>query len=133
MPDLADSIKKSIKKSSAVALKICIKNYDQFTRHTEIHTMAGRSLPQNLCLYRHAILLYKLVNTCVPENEHLHMNFQLLNNTRSSTISFRRSQNYGVGKNILLNRFVHLNNMIEKGWLSLSLETYKIKCKEKFL
>jgi hypothetical protein len=48
-------------------------------------------------------------------------------------IVFKKSQNYAVGKNILLNRFVNINNMIEKGWLSMAWDTYKIKCKEVFL
>ena len=35
--------------------------------------------------------------------------------------------------NILLNRLHILNNKIEKSWLNLSLESYKVKCKELFL
>jgi hypothetical protein len=80
LPDLSGPLKKAIKKSSANALKICITDFNQFTTHTEIHLKAERSPPQNLCLYKHALLLHKLVNTCIPENEHLHMNFQLLDN-----------------------------------------------------
>ena len=38
-----------------------------------------------------------------------------------------------VGKNILLNRMNILNNKIEKNWINMSLNTYKVKCKEKFL
>ena len=40
---------------------------------------------------------------------------------------------YEAGKNILLNRFAELNNKIDKSWLNLSLETYKVKCKSLFL
>ncbi len=36
LPDLAKPIQKSIKRSSANALKLCIKTYDQFTTHTDI-------------------------------------------------------------------------------------------------
>ena len=42
-------------------------------------------------------------------------------------------QNYDTGKNILLNRFVHLNGKIEKSWLDLSLNSFKIRCKQLFL
>ena len=38
-----------------------------------------------------------------------------------------------VGKNTLLNRFCDLNNMIDKSWLEMSLDTHKVKCKELFL
>ena len=51
----------------------------------------------------------------------------------NQTWSFITRQNYDVGKNTLLNRMHILNNMIEKNWLNLSLTTYKVKCKEKFL
>ena len=42
-------------------------------------------------------------------------------------------QNYESGKNILLNRFAHLNDKIEKSWLEQSMNTFKIKCKQLFL
>ena len=41
--------------------------------------------------------------------------------------------NYDVGKNILLNRFCDLNDLIDKKWIELSMETFKIKCKDLFL
>ena len=69
----------------------------------------------------------------MPEIEHLHLNFQLLNNTRSDSIFLRKAINYNVVKNIMLNRFVHLNGMIKKDWMNLSIESYKIKCKLLFL
>jgi hypothetical protein len=73
--------------------------------------------------------MYKLFNSCVPDLEHFHLNFQLLDNQRSNKLFFRKSINHEVGNNILLNRFVHLNNKIEKDWLNLSFLAYKIKCK----
>ena len=48
-------------------------------------------------------------------------------------IKFNKIQRHNVGKNILLNRFHDLNNLIFKQWMNLSLETYKIKCKALFL
>ena len=48
-------------------------------------------------------------------------------------MKFIKNQNYDVGKNILLNRFCDLNDLIDKTWMNLSLETYKIKCKALFL
>ena len=61
------------------------------------------------------------------------MNFQLFDNARNTKIVFTRNQNFDVGKNTLLNRFCDLNNKIDKSWLELSLDTYKVKCKELFL
>ena len=46
--------------------------------------------------------------------------------------TFFKRQNYDVGKNILLNRMHSLNNMIDKSWLNLSLDSFKVKCKNLF-
>jgi hypothetical protein len=37
LPDLSIALKKSLKKCSANALKLCITNYNQFSTYTEIH------------------------------------------------------------------------------------------------
>ena len=67
------------------------------------------------------------------ENEFVLLNFQLYDNERAQKLVFLKDQKYEAGKNILLNRFTELNNMIDKDWLNLSLETFKIKCKTIFL
>ena len=61
------------------------------------------------------------------------MNFQLNQNPRINHANYFLRQNYDSGKNKLLNRFVHLNGKIEKSWLDLSLNLFKIKCKQLFL
>ena len=95
--------------------------------------MAERAPPDKMCQYRHAILMFKLFRNVICENEFVQMNFQLYENDRHPKLKFIKNQKYGVGKNILLNRFCDLNDVIEKKWLDLSLETFKIKCKALFL
>ena len=53
-------LKKSIKLASANACKNCIprENSNMLT-HTEIHNLAKRAMPEDMCTYRHAIMLYK--------------------------------------------------------------------------
>jgi hypothetical protein len=133
LPDLSFLQKKKLKNASANALKICLLNVSPFITHTEIHNITKRSPPECYCNYKHAILIHKLFNNCVPALEHLHLNFQLTNNERNDSSIFTRNQKYKVGNNILINRFVHLNKMIKKDWLLLSLETFKIRCKNLFL
>ena len=77
--------------------------------------------------------MYKLFNIIICENEFLHLNFQLYDNERGQKLVFMKNQRYEAGKNILLNRFTELNNLIDKSWLDLSLETFKVKCKAIFL
>ena len=77
--------------------------------------------------------MYKLFKNCQPETEFINMNFQLNQNPRINQANYFLRQNYDTGKNILLNRFVHLNGKIEKSWLDLSLNSFKIRCKQLFL
>ena len=57
----------------------------------------------------------------------------IADNDRSAKMSFFKRQKYDVGKNILVNRLHILNDKIEKNWINLKLDSYKIKCKELFL
>ena len=38
-----------------------------------------------------------------------------------------------IGKNTIVSRFKSLNNLFDYDWLNLSLDTFKLKCKSKFL
>ena len=70
--------------------------------------------------------MHKLFNTQEPQNEFLSLNFQLNDNQRSTKIVISKHQNYDVGKNILLNRMAELNGKIDKSWLNLSIDSFKI-------
>jgi hypothetical protein len=133
LPDLSFLQKKKLKKASANALKLCLTNISPFETHTNIHNLAKRSPPENYSKYKHAILIYKLFNNCVPHPEHFHLNFQLADNERCDCLVFVKNQKFKAGNNILINRFTDLNGMIKKDWLVLSLDSYKIKCKDLFL
>ena len=84
-------------------------------------------------MYKHALILYKLLRNDMCDDEMMHLNFQIADNERSTKMSFFKRQKYDVGKNILLNRLHILNDKIEKNWINLKLDSYKIKCKELFL
>ena len=133
LPGLTRDLQKKLKYASANALKLCTPGLTAMNTHTEIHKMADRALPEMMCLYRHAVTMFKLFNGIICDNEFIELNFQLYDNERNRKLTFTKNQRYDVGKNILLNRFCELNNMIAKDWLSLSLDTYKTKCKTLFL
>ena len=104
-----------------------------FDTHTQIHKTANRALPDQMINYKQAIIMYKLFNMCQPELEFVNLNFQLNQNPRIKHANFFTRQNYDTEKNIMLNRLSHLNDKILKSWLDLSLDTFKVKCKELFL
>ena len=124
---------KKLKYASANALKLCTPGVTAHSTHIEIRRMSERALLEKMCLYRHAIMMFKLFNNIICENEFEQMNFQLYDNDRFPKITFIKNQRFDVGKNLLLNQFCYLNNRIDKRWLDMSLETYKVKCKAMFL
>ena len=67
------------------------------------------------------------------ESEFVQLNFQLVDNARSIKITNIKRQNFDVGEHILPNRMHVLNNMMEKDWLNLSYDTFKVYCKALFL
>ena len=98
-----------------------------------MHKSADRVMPDQMLNYKHAILMHKLFNTCQPDLEFMHLNFQMNQNQQLQKANFINRQNYEAGSNILLHRLSHRNNKIEKAWLELSLNAFKIKCKSLFL
>ena len=124
---------KKLKLASANAIRSCDPSLTIFNTHTEIHSQANRALPDQILNYKHATTMYKLFNHCQPETEFVQLNFQLNQNQRLNHVNFFSRQNYETGKNILLNRLAHLNGKIEKTWLELSYDSFKVKCKQLFL
>ena len=133
LPGRSISQNKKLKFASANALRSLDRNMTIYNTHTQIHSNAKRALPDQMLNYKHALTMHKLFNTCQPEQEFINLNFQLNMNPRIQHVYFFTRQNYDTGKNIMLNRFAHLNNKIETSWLQLSLDSFKIKCKALFL
>ena len=122
-----------IKFASANALRIITSEITIYNTHTEIHQMTKRALPDQMIQYKHALMMYKLIKQCIPDNEFMHMNFQANSNQRLQHHTFMKIQNYNIGNNILLNRMCSLNNTILKTMIDGSYISYKLKCKEMFL
>ena len=101
--------------------------------HTEVHNLAKRAMPDDMCMYKHALLLHKLLRNDLFDDELMNLKFQITDNGRSTRLNFIKRQKYDVGKNILLNRMHILNDKIEKNWINLTMNSYKVKCKELFL
>ena len=100
---------------------------------TKMTNYIDRALPDQIIQYKHALMMFKLLRQCTPDNEFVHLNFQANLNQRLQYHTFLKRQNYTVGNNILLNRMCTLNNTIPKDMTNGSYTTYKLKCKELFL
>ena len=95
--------------------------------------LAKRGTPTQMCNHKHALQLYKLVNSETMTEDWMSLNFQQHFNGRSNKLQFFTSYNYKVGQNLMVNRFRQLNNKIDYDWLNESFNSYKIKCKKLFL
>ena len=85
--------------------------------------------------YRLSIQLYKLYNANNGnENENwIDLNFQQNFNDRNNYVQIFDTSRLMIGRNTIVNRFKCLNNTIDYDWLNLSLDTFKVRCKLKFL
>ena len=61
------------------------------------------------------------------------LNFQQNFNMRLNTIRIIDKSRLKIGKNILVNRLPILNNDIPFDWLNLSLNSFKLKSKKKYM
>ena len=97
-----------------------------------LHIECKRALPDQMILYKHAILLHKMYNNQLPETEWIALNFQQILTSRQTTFSIVRTNKKRIGNNIISNRLYILNNKIDLIDLNESLSSFKVKHKVKF-
>ena len=68
----------------------------------KIHIKCKHALPEQMIIYKHAILLHKLYNTASPETEWIALNFQQILTTRQTKFSVIKTNNKRIGNNILI-------------------------------
>ena len=95
--------------------------------------MFKRALPENFLLYRHALLLYKLLNSDTHTGEWVHLNFNQILTSRQTIFMATRSNNKRVGLNAFANRVFILNGKIPLSWFEMGIDTFKVNCKSRFL
>ena len=136
IPTLNYQCKRMLLSASANALKLCSLYYDPSISYVDLHLLYKRALPNNYCLYRHCLLLFKVFNTSIPKKDWLDLNFRMINTSNTSRqthFEISNSSSYKVGNNILSNRLSCISKKITLDMLNLPIETFKIKCKSMFL
>ena len=125
IPSLHANLKKHLLSCSAQALKILGNNSDLRISFEQLHRMNGRATPNQMMLYKHSLLLFKIFNDTHQTDDWMDLNWNQSFNNRSTKVRN--------GKNILSNRLTILNNQIEYDWLNKSLNCFKLLCKSLFL
>jgi hypothetical protein len=133
LPTLNQNLKQLLLSASANALKVSCNTYDRSISYLELHKQSKRALPTELCIYKHSLLLYKVMREEQPKRDWIDLNFQMINTRRQLSFETRNTSNYKVGNNNLSNRLSILNKKIQLQDLNLPFESYKIKCKMMFL
>ena len=59
---------------SASALKICTPSYHDRMSYIELHTINKRATLAQMCLYKHSLILYKLINSGIPRLDWVDLN-----------------------------------------------------------
>ena len=128
-------VMKQLVSTSTMALKLTENCQDLLISYERMHDLHKRGKPQDMMKYRLPIQLYKLYNA----NNHMEnvnwmdLNLQQNFNDRNNFVQIFETSKIMIGRNTLVNRFKCLNNTIEYDWLNLSLDTFKVRCKLKFL
>ena len=101
--------------------------------YSELHLLNKRATPEEMCLYKHALLLYKIIKFKIPQLDWIDLNFQQTFTSRSETFKFFKTNNYKIGCNNICNRLHIINNKIQYNWVTESFDSFKLKCKGVFL
>ena len=130
---LKQILKNSVLTASAKALRVFLKNYDQFTSFETLHVMAKRATPDQLMLYKVSLQLHKTFNHSIPITEWNQLNDNIILTSRQTKFKTRKKNRLRLGMNQMSNRFWLLNDKIPLEWLNNSFETFKIKMKVMFI
>ena len=83
--------------------------------------------------YKLALCLFKLYNTNFDSFEFAALNYNQILTSRESNFMTLKDNKTKVGINSLTNRLFYINGKVPLKWLNLSIDCYKVKCKELFL
>ncbi len=115
---------KKLYSQSGRALKIL----DDSLSYIALHKKFKRATPKLFALYQTSLNLFiGKNNSPFPITDQL--NHITLTDRRNLRLTFVRQNRFRIGLNCIENRMRSLNNVIDKNWLELSIENYKLKCK----
>ena len=133
LPTLSPQSKQKLLAASAAPLKMTTPNYNRLISYNRLHYLNKRATPNEITVYKHALLLHKTYNNLTMSIDWTNLFFNQHFNARYNLVKFFNTSKYKIGNNILANRFLVLNGKIDLDWLNGTFETYKIKCKQTFL
>ena len=123
----------STKTVNTIYLCTCIKalppSYHDRMTFSTLHTLNNRATPEQMCNYKQALLLHKVINHETPKVDWIDTHFQQTFDNWVSTFTLFKTNNYKVELNNICNRLAVVNGKIKYGSLKKSFEYYDQKCK----
>ena len=130
LPSLTHQTKIMLMRASASPLKVCYRMYDRTISFERLHNLMKRPTPKELMELKHALLLHKVYNSEIPNQDWLDLFFNQNFNNRNTKVNFIDTSTYKQGKNLLTNRFTCINNKIPYEMLNWKYGAFKIWCKK---
>ena len=94
-----------------------------------LHLMYKRANPMSLMKYKHCIELFKLYNSENATDDWLDLNDQQNFNDRNDFVYQFNNLRLKIGKNKLVNRLPIITGLLKHDWMNLSLNSFKVRCK----
>ena len=132
LPSLTRQTWTMLMSASASPLKLCYRMYDRSISFERLHELMKRPTPKTLMEFKHALILHKVYNTEVPNQNWLNLFFNQNFNNRNPKANFIDTSRFKQGKNLLSNRFTCINNRIPYKMFNLKYGAFKIWCKNEF-
>jgi hypothetical protein len=129
IPSLKASLKSKLFSASGVALRLL----DRDMSFRALHKKYNRATPSQFQKYTTEISLYDLIKNEKPEDEWINLQFNIKNDERNTKLSFHVNNRLKCGMNCLSNRFKSITNEIDKQWLDLTRDVFKMKCKKRLI
>jgi hypothetical protein len=112
---------------------VCLHYPGQDIAYHNLHVLAKRATPAMCAVYKLALLLYKVMNDCMPDIKWTHLNFDHVLTSRQTHFCTRKTNSLKVGLNAISNFLFYLNDLMLQDWFKMSIKRYKKNCKIKFL
>ena len=130
MPTLRTDLKQHLLSTWALALKLSKTNRDPLESFLNIHKSSKRAQPEQLLVYKHAILLHKIYNEKIPPMDWVELTFNQTITSRETFFNTIKTNRNKVGNNILSTRLSVLNKKIKLEDLNLAINVFKLKYKQ---
>jgi hypothetical protein len=125
LPNLKKRLMDKLYSQSGKSLELI----DRFSAYKQLHCDYNRATPLLYSQFLTSVLYFDIMNTDFMPQEVEFVTANTLNDRRNKKIVFTSSNICKIGMNIPSNRLRSVSNMIEKDWMGIGKDSFKLKAK----